>query len=94
MKNTTETRKRLRVKWRDAESHSEWLDPETAKKYKPAINYTDGFLLVDNADVIILYMSYNETDIGDACVIPRENVVDICELKISKKYVSKVSIDH
>ena len=56
MKNTMETRKRLRVKWRDAESHSEWLDPETAKKYKPAINYTDGFLLVDNSDVIILYM--------------------------------------
>ena len=37
MKNTMETRKRLRVKWRDAESHSEWLDPEAAKKYKPAI---------------------------------------------------------
>ena len=85
-----EIRKRLRVKWRDAESHSEWLDPEAAKKYKPAINYTDGFLLVDNSDVIILYMSYNETDIGDTCVIPRENVVDICGLKISKKYVSKV----
>ena len=46
MKNTTEKQKRLRVRvvWRDAVSHAEWLNPEDAKKYKPYLNITEGFL--------------------------------------------------
>ena len=79
MKNIAEKQKRLRVRvvWRDAVSHAEWLNPADAKKYKPYLNITEGF----------------DTDIGDTCVIPSENVVSICELKINKKYVSKSSID-
>ena len=36
-------------------------------------------------------MSYNDTDIGDTCVIPSENIVELCELKKYKKYVSLLS---
>ena len=32
--------KKVRVTWRDAVSHSEWLDPNTAKTFKPYINVT------------------------------------------------------
>ena len=95
MKNITEKQKRLRVRvvWCDAVSHAEWLNPEDAKKYKPYLNITEGFLLEKNKNATIIYMSYNDTDIGDTCVIPSENVVSICELKTNKKYVSKSSID-
>ena len=89
MKNTTDQKKRVRVKWRDAISHAEWLNPEEAINFKPAINTTEGFLLVKNKNVVICYMSYNDTDIGDTTVIPKENIVDICELKNIKKYGSK-----
>jgi|TARA_R100000482_G_scaffold100508_1_gene43910 hypothetical protein len=89
MKSITDLKKRVRVKWRDAISHAEWLSPQEAIKFKPAINTTEGFLLIKNKDVVICYMSYNDTDIGDTTVIPHENVVDICELKIPKKYGSK-----
>ena len=53
------------------------------------INVSEGFLLEKNKNATIVYMSYNDTDIGDICVIPSENVVSLCELKTSKKYVSK-----
>ena len=64
--------KKVRVTWRDAVSHSEWLDPNTAKTFKPYINVTEGFLLEKNKNATIIYMSYNDTDIGDTCVIPSE----------------------
>jgi len=63
--------------WRDAISYATWQDPEEVKKYKPAVNCTEGKLLVDNDDVIICFMSWNDTDIGDVCVIPKENVIKI-----------------
>ena len=65
------------------------LTPEDVKKYKPYLNVSEGFLLEKNKNATIVYMSYNDTDIGDICVIPSENVVSLCELKTSKKYVSK-----
>jgi len=80
---------RVRIIWRDAVSHSEWLNPEEAKKYNPYLNITEGFLLEKNKNSTIVYMSYNDTDIGDTCVIPSENVVSICELKTSEKCASK-----
>ena len=92
MKNTTEKKKQLqkvKIVWRDAVSHAEWLNPEDVKKYKPYLNVSEGFLLEKNKNATIVYMSYNDTDIGDVCVIPSENVVSLCELKTSKKYVSK-----
>ena len=73
--------KKVRVTWRDAVSHSEWLDPNTAKTFKPYINVTEGFFLEKNKNATIIYMSYNDTDIGDTCVIPSENIVELCELK-------------
>jgi len=93
MKSITEVRRRVKATWRDAQSFAEWLNPDDAKKYKPAINYSEGYVLTDNDDVLILYMTYNDTDIGDTCVIPKENVVNICELKNIKKSVSKAWID-
>ena len=75
MKNTTEkTKKRVKVHWRDAQSFAEWLDPVESKNLKPAIIVSEGYLLEINKDVVILYMSYNDTDIGDTCVIPREEI--------------------
>tara|TARA_R100000995_G_scaffold16210_1_gene6373 strand:+ start:647 stop:919 length:273 start_codon:yes stop_codon:yes gene_type:complete len=89
MKSITEVRRRVKATWRDAQSFAEWLDPLEAKKLKPAINYSEGYVLKDDDDTLILYMTYNDTDIGDTCVIPKENIVNICELKNSKKSVSK-----
>tara|TARA_A100001011_G_C14252795_1_gene818675 strand:+ start:1260 stop:1511 length:252 start_codon:yes stop_codon:yes gene_type:complete len=79
MKNTRakKQRKKVKVLWRDAISHAEWCYPSEVKKYKPAINTTEGYLLMRNSEVTIVYMSYNDTDIGDICVIPTENVKTI-----------------
>ena len=79
MKNTRakKQRKKVKVLWRDAISHAEWCYPSEVKKYKPAINTTEGYLLIKNSEVTIVYMSYNDTDIGDICVIPTENVKTI-----------------
>ena len=79
MRNTKRKRQRRKVKvlWRDAISHAEWCYPSEVKKYKPAINTTEGYLLIRNSEVTIVYMSYNDTDIGDICVIPTENVKTI-----------------
>ncbi len=79
MRNTKPKRQRRKVKvlWRDAISHAEWCYPSEVKKYKPAINTTEGYLLIRNSEVTIVYMSYNDTDIGDICVIPTENVKTI-----------------
>jgi len=79
MKNTRakKQRKKVKVLWRDAISHAEWCYPSEVKKYKPAINTTEGYLLIRNSEVTIVYMSYNDTDIGDICVIPTENVKTI-----------------
>ena len=68
---------KVKVLWRDAVSHATWQDPEEVKKYKPAVNCTEGKVLVDNDDVIICFMTWNDTDIGDVCVIPKENVIEI-----------------
>ena len=68
---------KVTVLWRDAVSYATWQDPEEVKKYKPAINCTEGKLFVENDDVIICFMTWNDTDIGDVCVIPKENVVKI-----------------
>ena len=73
-KNTQTKRKRVKILWRDAISHAEWLSPSEAKLYKPAINTTEGFLLEKNKRSTIVYMSYNDTDIGDLTVIPTENI--------------------
>ena len=79
MRNTKPKKQRRKVKvlWRDAISHAEWCYPNEVKKYKPAINTTEGYLLIRNSEVTIVYMSYNDTDIGDICVIPTENVKTI-----------------
>jgi hypothetical protein len=79
MRNTKPKKQRRKVKvlWRDAISHAEWCYPSEVKKYKPAINTTEGYLLIRNSEVTIVYMSYNDTDIGDICVIPTENVKTI-----------------
>ena len=74
MKNTQTKRKRVKILWRDAISHAEWLSPTDAKDYKPAINTTEGYLLEKNKHATIVYMSYNDTDIGDTIVIPTENI--------------------
>lgn len=76
MKSTTtkSQRKRVKILWRDAISHAEWLSPEDAKKFKPAVNTTEGYLLEKNKHAVIVYMSYNDTDIGDTTVIPTENI--------------------
>ena len=73
-KNTQTKRKRVKILWRDAISHAEWLSPTDAKNYKPAINTTEGYLLEKNKHATIVYMSYNDTDIGDTTVIPTENI--------------------
>ena len=91
MKSTAQkNRKRVKITWRDAQSFAEWLDPIEAIKLKPAINYSEGYLLESNKDVVIVYMTYNDTDIGDTCVIPHENIINICELKNPKKYEIKI----
>ena len=69
--------KKVQIYWRDAISHAEWLFPDDAKKFKPAINYTEGFLLEKNKDSTIVFMSCNDTDIGDTVVIPTENIKSI-----------------
>ena len=66
--------KKVRVYWRDAISHAIWLDPDEAIKFVPAINVTEGYLLCKNKDSCIVFMSYNDTDIGDTTVIPTENI--------------------
>src|SRR6056300_1761051 len=66
--------KKVKVIWRDAISYAIWLDPEEAIKFKPALNTTEGLLLVKNKDSCIVAMSYNDTDIGDLTVIPTENI--------------------
>lgn len=67
----------VRVLWRDAISYATWEDPELVKKYKPAINCTEGKLLIENDDVVITFATWNDTDIGDISVIPKENVKEI-----------------
>ena len=55
MKNTRakKQRKKVKVLWRDAISHAEWCYPSEVKKYKPAINTTEGYLLIKNSEVNI-----------------------------------------
>jgi mRNA-degrading endonuclease HigB of HigAB toxin-antitoxin module len=79
MKNiiTKNRLKKVQIYWRDAVSHAEWLSPEEAKKYLPAINYTEGYLLEKNKNSTIVFMSCNDTDIGDTTVIPTENIKQI-----------------
>ena len=76
MKNiiTKNRLKKVQIYWRDAQSYAEWLSPEEAKKYLPAINYTEGYLLEKNKNSTIVFMSCNDTDIGDTTVIPTENI--------------------
>ena len=79
--------RKVQVKWADIVSHSDWFDIPKAKKLKPAICFTRGYLFHEDKDTVIIIGSYNlSTDdnltieqVSDITVIPKG-----CIIKINK----------
>lgn len=66
---------RYEVWWEDTTSHSEWQQITEAKKDKPVICFTEGYLLHKNRDAYIFFMSIcSAEEIGDQIVIPSKNI--------------------
>tara|TARA_R100000781_G_scaffold10135_3_gene9828 strand:+ start:4864 stop:5127 length:264 start_codon:yes stop_codon:yes gene_type:complete len=69
----------VEVKWGDA-----WIDTddfalEEARKLKPIVRSTVGFLIKENSDAIVLCTDFYEKDkktINTAMVIPRDMILD------------------
>ena len=83
MKNTTEKKKqfqKVKIVWRDAVSHADWLNPEDVKKYKPYINVSEGFLLEKNKNATIVL---DDSDYY--------KVKYICKKLIQNNYLQKIS---
>ena len=47
-------RQKVKIVWRDAVSHADWLNPEDVKKYKPYLKVSEGFLLEKNKNATIV----------------------------------------
>ena len=75
---------KVQVKWADIISHSEWYDISKAKKLKPCLCYTRGFLFHEDKDKIIVIGSYNLAEdeksaepVSDITVLPKGCVLSI-----------------
>lgn len=51
--------KRVLVEWDDAYSEHGWYSEEDAKDLKPALSYTSGFLVHEDATKIVVAMTYS-----------------------------------
>ena len=74
----------VEVKWGDA-----WVDTDDfsltdAKKLKPVVRSTIGFLITENSEVVVLCTDFYEKDkkiISTPMVIPRDMIIDYWEYK-------------
>ena len=65
------------VWWTDHISHNEWKTITDAKKDKPAIAFTEGYLLQKTKDAYTFFMSISEDEIGEEMIICTKNIKKI-----------------
>ena len=65
------------VWWTDHISHNEWKTITDAKKDKPAIAFTEGYLLQKTKDAHTFFMSISEDEIGEEMIICTKNIKKI-----------------
>jgi len=65
------------VWWTDHISHNEWKTITDAKKDKPAIAFTEGYLLQKTKDAHTFFMSISEDEIGEEMIICNKNIKKI-----------------
>ena len=65
------------VWWTDHISHNEWKTIIDAKKDKPAIAFTEGYLLQKTKDAHTFFMSISEDEIGEEMIICNKNIKNI-----------------
>jgi len=65
------------VWWTDHISHNQWKTISDAKKDKPAIAFTEGYLLQKTKDAHTLFMSISEDEIGEEMIICNKNIKKI-----------------
>ena len=63
------------VWWTDHISHNQWKTISDAKKDKPAIAFTEGYLLKKDKDCIIFVMSFSGDEIGEEMIISNKNIL-------------------
>ena len=56
------------VWWTDHISHNEWKTITDAKKDKPAMAFTEGYLLQKTKDAHTFFMSISEDEIGEEMI--------------------------
>lgn len=69
----------LEVKWGDAWVDADDFSLSDAKKLKPIVRTTVGFLITENSEVVVLCTDVYEKDkktINTPMVIPRDMIID------------------
>jgi len=69
----------VEVRWGDAWVDTDDFTLEEAKKLKPIVRSTIGFLLIENDQAVVLCTDFYEKDkktINTAMVIPRDMILD------------------
>ena len=65
------------VWWKDHISDNQWKTITDAKKDKPAIAFTEGYLLQKTKDAYTFFMSISEDEIGEEMIICTKNIKKI-----------------
>ena len=65
------------VWWSDHISHNSWKTITDAKKDKPAIAFTEGYLLQKTKDAYTFFMTISEDEIGEEMIICTKNIKNI-----------------
>ena len=72
----------VEVRWGDAWVDTDDFTLEEAKKLKPIVRSTIGFLLIENDQAIVLCTDFYEKDkktINTPMIIPRDMIIDYWE---------------
>ena len=73
--------KRVKVTWKDACSHDEWVNIEDVDQKTPTIN-TTGWLIIENDDCLVVALSYDRDNekVSQTITIPRGMVVSCIDI--------------
>lgn len=69
----------VEIKWGDAWVDADDFSLDNAKKLKPIVRTTVGFLITENSEVVVLCTDFYEEDkktINTPMVIPRNMIID------------------
>ena len=68
---------KYQVWWIDHISHNQWKSISEAKKDRPAIAFTEGYLLSKDKHCHNFFMSISEDEMGEEMIIYNKNIVKI-----------------